>query len=364
MEAMERIAPCILAEEWDNPGLLIGDPAQKINKIITCLDVNEAVVNEAVEKKYDMIISHHPFIFHALKKIRTDLPMGKLIQKLLKNNIAVFAAHTNLDSAKGGINDMLCELWHLHNVQMLNVNFAEELVKLAVFVPKSHAEAVRLAIGKAGAGYIGNYSYCAFEMQGMGHFLPLAGTNPYIGEIGKIASVDEVKLETILPAKIKDRVVRAMVKAHPYEEAAYEIYPLKMTGETAGLGRIGELEKAVSFEKFAAMVKDTLQIDHIRLVRTNAREIKKVALCSGAGAEFLSTAKMRGADVYVTGDVKYHEAQKAQELNINLIDAGHFGTEYLVAKALAGKLDTYAKKNKWNIEISYDKVAKDPFVML
>ncbi len=364
MEAMEQIAPRVLAEEWDNPGLLLGDPAQKINKIITCLDVTEALVREAVEKECDMIISHHPFIFHALKKIRTDLPAGRLIRQLIKSNIAVFAAHTNLDSANGGVNDMLCEMWHLHNIRPLDITFAEELVKLAVFVPQSHAEAVRLAIGKAGAGFIGNYSHCAFEVRGKGHFLPREGTSPYIGEIGRIASVDEVRLETVLPEQIKDRVVRAMLKVHPYEEAAYEIYPLKTKGKAAGLGRIGEIEEKLSLEQFAAMIKEILPVDYVRIVKSNDRKIKRVALCSGAGAEFIGKAKMQGADLYVTGDVKYHEAQKAQELDMNLIDAGHFGTEAPVAEALADKLNLYARKNKWNIEIIYDTTAKDPFSII
>ena len=364
MDAMEKTAPRILAEEWDNPGLLIGSPAQEITKIIICLDVSRHVIESAIKEHCDMIISHHPFIFHPLKKIRTDLPHGQSIQLLLQNNIAVFAAHTNLDSAHGGVNDTLCDLWQLHNVKPLDISYQEELVKLAVFVPEDYAEKVRLAIGKAGAGYIGKYSYCAFEGSGTGHFLPLDGTNPFIGRIGEIASVNEVKLETILPEKITDKVIKAMLKAHPYEEAAYEIYPLKTTGDVTGLGRIGELESELSLEQFTAIVKNTLPTDNIRFVKANDKPIKKVALCSGAGIEFINKAKRLGADIYITGDVKYHDAQKAQELDINLIDGGHFGTEYPIVKVLSDKLTSYAQKNKWQVEIIRDTEAKDPFSVL
>ena len=364
MDAMEKIAPRILAEEWDNPGLLLGNPSQTINKIIICLDVNSQVVEKAITEKCDLIISHHPFIFHAIKKIRTDLPQGHLIQKLLQNNIAVFAAHTNLDSAHGGINDLLCELWNLHDVAPLDISFQEELVKLVVFVPEAHAEKVRLALGKAGAGFIGNYSHCSFVSEGTGHFLPLEGTHPFIGKIGKIAAVKEIKVETILPLKIKDRVIKAMLKAHPYEEPAYEIYPLKTNADITGLGRIGELPEETSFVDFAAAVKASLPANNVRIVKVNDKKIKKVALCSGAGAEFIDKAKMMGADVYITGDVKYHEAQRAQDLGINLIDGGHFGTEYPIVRALSAELQTLAQENDWQIKIIYDQNARDPFETL
>ncbi|WP_196593131.1 Nif3-like dinuclear metal center hexameric protein [Pectinatus sottacetonis] len=364
IEAMEKIAPHNLAEEWDNPGLLIGDPAQKINKLIVCLDVNNNVINTALKEKCDMIISHHPFIFHPLKKIRTDLPQGKSIQTLLANNIAVFAAHTNLDSALGGINDYLCHLWGLHNTIPLNTASTEELIKLIVFVPVDYAEKVRLAIGKAGAGFVGKYSNCSFESNGTGHFLPLPGTNPFIGEIGKTASVNETKIETIFPAKIQSKVIKAMLKAHPYEEAAYELHSLKPTNIFTGLGRIGELSTAIDLEDFTAMIKNTLPVKNIRLVKSNNKKIKKAALCSGTGAEFINRAKFMGADIYITGDVKYHEAQKAQELNMNLIDAGHFGTEFPIVKYLAKKLETIATKNKWQIKVLHDKASVDPFTVI
>lgn len=364
MDAMEQLAPKVLAEEWDNPGLLLGSPAQKINKIITCLDVNKTVVQTALKENCDMIISHHPFIFHAIKNIRTDLPLGKMIEQLIKHDIAVFAAHTNLDSAWGGINDMLAFLWRLQEIKPLTISFAEKLVKLCVFVPQSHAEAIRTAIGKAGAGFIGNYSHCSFEVSGKGHFLPLEGTHPFIGKIGEIADVDEVQVQTVFPAKIKDRVVKAMLKAHPYEEAAYEIYPLETPGQTTGLGRIGKLKKSMAFEDFAILVKNSLPADNIRIVKGNDKKVQKIALCSGAGAEFINKAKMQGADVYVTGDVKYHEAQKAQEIGLNLIDAGHFGTEFPIAKVLADKLREYDKKDKWHTEIICDELSKDPFVVI
>lgn len=361
MEAMEKIAPCKLAEDWDNPGLLLGNPGQNIEKIITCLDVSEEVVQTAIVNGCNMIVSHHPFIFHALKRIRTDLPQGRIIQQILKHNIAVFAAHTNLDIAHGGVNDVLCDILQLQDVKPLTNSFVEKLLKLVVFVPESHSEAVRSAIGKAGAGFTGNYSNCSFTAKGKGFFLPLAGTHPYIGEVGKLAAVDEVRIETIFPARIKNKVVKAMLTAHPYEEAAYEISPLMITGDVTGLGRIGRLKEAISLEEFARQIKNKLPEDAIRMVKGNNSQVKKIALCTGAGAELINAAKRQGADVYITGDIKYHEAQRAQELGLNLIDAGHFGTEYPIAEALAEKLTVYAEKDKWNIQIISDRKAKSPF---
>jgi len=364
MDAMEKIAPHNLAEKWDNPGLLLGNPAQKVNKLMVCLDVNEKVINQAVSEHCDMIISHHPFIFQPIKKIRTDHAQGKMIQTLLHYNIAVFAAHTNLDSAHGGVNDTLCTLWGITNTAPLDISYKEELVKLCVFVPRDYADQVRMAIGDAGAGATGNYSHCSFESDGIGHFLPLDDSTPFIGKIGEISSVNEIKLETIFPAKLQGPIIKAMLKNHPYEEPAYEIFPLNITGDNNGLGRIGELAEPMELEEFSLMIKNTLPATSIRLVKSNDKTIKKVALCSGAGSEFIGRAKILGADIYITGDVKYHEAQKAQELNINLIDAGHFGTEFPVVKTLNDKLATLANEKKWNIDIIYDNCSIDPFITI
>lgn len=362
MDAMERIAPRHLAESWDNVGLLVGSPAQNVRKMLVCLDVSEAVVDRAIADGVNMIIAHHPLIFKPLKNLRTDLPQGKLLSKLMQHSIIVFAAHTNLDIVGGGVNDVLADLLELEEVGVLAQTSQENLIKLAVFVPSPQAEDVQAAIAKAGAGHIGNYSHCSFKVAGKGSFLPLTGTNPFIGQPGDLETVDEVRIETIVPEKLVRRVVKAMLAAHPYEEVAYDLYPLNNAGQVQGLGRIGKLKNPLDPESFAKQVKNALAARQVRLVISGGRPIKKVALCSGSGAEFIMKAAYCGADVLVTGDVKYHDAQKAQEYGIHLIDAGHFATEMPIAEKLAEQLTVFAETEKWHVEIFADNISEDVFL--
>ena len=361
MDAMEKIAPRSLAEDWDNPGLLAGSPAQEVNRVLVCLDVSEAIIDRAIAEGYDMILSHHPLIFHSMKQVRTDLPLGRMLQKLLAHGIAVFAAHTNLDIAAGGVNDVLAERIGLRELQPFAITQTGELVKLAVYVPAAQAAAVREAITQAGAGFIGNYSSCTFNVSGKGTFLPQAETHPFIGQPGRLDTVDEVRIETILPAKLQARIVRAMRKAHPYEEPAYDLYPLKNPGEIMSLGRVGFLPAPLPVEAFAQQVRQGLAASHVRLVRAGSRPVRKVALCSGSGAEFIAKAAYMGADAYVTGDVKYHDAQQAAALGMHVIDAGHFPTEFPVVGVLAERLRASLKAARGGVEITADDTACDFF---
>lgn len=364
IDAIETLAPRYLAESWDNVGLLVGSPAQNIKKIMVCLDVNEAVVAHATQQQVDLIISHHPLIFKPLKNLRTDLPQGKLLADLLRANIAVYAAHTNLDTANGGVNDVLAHKLNLQKIEPLTVTYQEELVKLAVFAPFEYAEIIQASLGKAGAGHIGNYSHCAFQVMGKGSFLPLHGTNPFIGKEGTLEHVDEVRIETIMPKKIIKKAIKSLLSVHPYEEVAYDLYPIKNTGGEYGLGRIGHLEEKMKAEEFADKVKQALDIDCIRLVGERGKMVKKVALCSGSGAEFIGKAAFAGADILVTGDVKYHEAQRALETGIHLLDAGHFATEIPIVKTIAQYLQQCSIDRKWNIDIFYDTFSKDVFTTI
>ncbi len=364
MDAMDRLAPRYLAEDWDNVGLLIGNPAQEIHKVLTCLDVTEDIIDRAIAENYDMIISHHPFLFRAIKRFTTDKPLGRKLQKLLSHNIAVFAAHTNLDTTFGGVNDVLAKCLQLSDLKPLTIGYREEIVKLGVNVPVDYVEAVRHTIAKAGAGHIGNYSDCSFQYNGEGRFTPLDGAHPFIGSQQKNEVVNEVRIETVMPAKIQNRVIKAMLKAHPYEVPAYDILPTKNCYYENGIGRIGVLKQPVSIEEFAKLAKENLPGDTFRLVKSSDKPVKKVALCSGAGIEFIDKAAMQGADTYVTGDVKYHDGQHAQELGINLIDAGHFGTEMPVVATIANYLSEENTKNKWQIQITADNTSNDVFTTI
>ncbi|CUH94176.1 UPF0135 protein [Propionispora sp. 2/2-37] len=362
MDAMNQLAPDYLAEDWDNVGLLVGNPGQKIRKVLVVLDVTPTVVDYAVDSKVDMIISHHPLIFHGMKNIRTDLYSGMVIAKLLKADIAVYAAHTNLDITAGGVNDSLARKLLLQNIRTLNIYKNEKLLKLVVFVPQTHIVEVRSALTEAGGGHIGKYSHCTFQSPGKGAFLPLEGTNPFIGTKGELEIVDEYRLETIVPESGIQRIINAMLKVHPYEEVAYDVYSLENKGQPFGLGRIGELLHPTSLTEFICQVKQALSVSFVRVAGQHNAMINKVAICGGSGAGLISEAVALGADVLVTGDVKYHEAHNAVQAGISVIDAGHFATEQPVIADLVKYLNNFATQHKWFVEIeSGEHCNKDIF---
>ncbi len=362
MQVMEQMAPRRLAEKWDNVGLLLGNPNQEVKRLLVCLDVDAQSVDMALEKGVDMIISHHPLIFKALSNVRTDLAKGRLIAELLKNDIAVYAAHTNLDSATGGVNDVLAEKLGLYTLRpLLPTAMSEKWLKLAVFVPKYAADKLAKALGDAGLGQEGNYSHCMFMSHGTGHFTPLAGSNPTIGAVGKAEMVDEVRIESIFPESRQKDIITALVRNHPYEVPAYDITVLQREmPATTGLGRLGNLPEIMRLSDFASKVSTDLQCD-VRVIQANNKPIRKVAVCGGSGAEFIDIAKRSGADVYVTGDIKYHEAQHAQALGLNVLDAGHFATENPVVSVLQKRLQKLAKGHDWPLEILSNTAATDVF---
>jgi len=332
---IEKFAPKNLAEDWDSIGLQVGNPAQEITGVLVTLDVNHDVLSEALLLGANLIVSHHPVIFKPLKNLRLDLPQGQMMAELIKNDIAVYCAHTNLDSAREGVNQVLAELLELQDIQVLNADKSEKLFKIVVFIPESHTNAVREAMTKAGAGWIGNYSDCTFSVQGMGTFKASEGCNPFLGEIGVLEKAAEVRLETIVRENHLNKVIRSMIQAHPYEEVAYDIYQLANAGTGYGLGRIGRLPQKVKLAQFMEKVKKALCVNALRFGGDTEADVEKVALCGGSGSKFIHKASFAGADVFLTGDVKYHEAQQALELGLNFVDAGHFATEIPVVGKLA-----------------------------
>lgn len=361
IEAMDKMAPRSLAEDWDNVGLLVGSSVQTIHKILITLDVTKEVVEQAIKDDIDLIIAHHPVIFKSISAIRTDLPQGQVLSALIKANIGVYVAHTNLDIASGGVNDVLADLFQLCDVRPLADNSREKLYKLVVFVPEAHREIVADTIMTAGAGHTGNYSHCSFATNGIGTFLPLNGSKPFLGDVGKLECVQESRLETIISEKICKAVVKAMLKAHPYEEVAYDVYPLMNSGEKLGLGRVGKLASPIVLAEFVKQVKQVLGVSAVSVVGDQNKLIKKVAVCGGAGASLLHKAAFAGADVLVTGDVKYHEGQDAAALGVAMIDAGHFATEQPVLSYVAEYLSKCADKAKWSVEIKVDDINQDVF---
>ncbi len=361
---MEKIAPSYLAEDWDNVGLQIGRLNKQINKILVCLEVNSEITKEAIDKKVDMIISHHPLIFKPLKKIVSSDPIANIAMQLVKNDINLYSAHTNLDIAKGGTSDYLAELLGLKALEPLTITYRKKYYKLVIFVPKEKVNEVRDAISTAGAGHIGNYSHCTFQGVGEGTFKPLEGSNPYIGSVDKLEMVNEYRLETIVPQDKLNKVLNAMLKSHPYEEVAYDIIPLKNEYEPQGFGRIGYFHKPITLKELSELLKEKLNSELVKYVGVKDKLIKKVAICTGSGADFIKDAVKTGCDCYITGDIKYHEAQYAKELGIAIIDAGHYETESIIATPLRNYLIDEINKRGYDVEVIKTEKDINPFSIL
>jgi dinuclear metal center YbgI/SA1388 family protein len=365
IQAFEDRVPKSFAIDDDRKkiGLQIGTLNKPVKIAMIALDVLENVVDEAIENHVDLIIAHHPLIFHPLRKINTDSAHGRIIEKCIKHDITVYAAHTNLDVAKGGVNDLMAEALGLKNTEILVPTNETQLKKLAVFVPRDHADDVRRALGEAGAGYIGNYSHCTFNSSGQGTFMPQEGTNPYIGSQGKLEHADEVKIETIIPAELQAKVIQAMVDAHPYEEVAYDLYPLDNQEEVFGLGRIGILEEEMTLRTFAEHVKKAFDVKGLRIVGRLDDPVKKVAVLGGDGNKFMSTARLQGADVFVTGDVYYHTAHDAWMEGLNIIDPGH-NVEKVMKTGVQRFLADFIGEKGYDTHVTVSKVHTDPFTFL
>ena len=359
IQLFEQFSPKGLAMEGDKIGLQIGGLNKKIERVMIALDVLEEVIDEAIERDVQLIIAHHPPIFRALKNVLTDTIQGRMIEKLIKHDIAVYAAHTNLDVDRGGVNDLLAEALGLESPEVLVPTFETKLKKLVVFTPATHAEEIRMVLGKSGAGFIGNYSHCSFSANGTGRFLPGENTDPFIGQQGQLEQVDEVRIETIVPEHLVRRTVTAMIKAHPYEEVAYDVYPVENKGEVLGLGRIGAV-KEMSLGEFAEKVKEVLDVDKVRVVGNLSSRIKKVAVLGGDGNKYFKHAKFKGADVYITGDIYYHTAHDAMMEGLNMIDPGH-NVEKVMKKGLTATLTKLCKESGYDVEIFPSEVNTDPF---
>jgi dinuclear metal center YbgI/SA1388 family protein len=331
---IEKKYPLNLAEDWDNVGLIIGDYNSDIKNILVCLEINDDIINEAIEKEANMIITHHPLIFKPFKKLTNDNHISLLIMKLVRANINVYTMHTNFDNAKDGMNDIFADLLELQDPKALTVHKSESLYKLVVFVPLSHANTVREAILNAGAGHIGDYSHCSFILYGTGTFKPLDGTTPFIGKQGEMEKVNEVRIETIVDEKRLSSVIAEMLRAHPYEEVAYDIYPLKNKLDN-GTGRYGKLTNTMNFRDFCDYVKQKLNVNYLNVAGDFDKQINNVAIVGGAGADFAKEAIYKGCDVLITGDVKHHSALDAVSMGINIIDAGHFMTEVIALPHIA-----------------------------
>ena len=322
---LENIAPLSLQESYDNAGLLTGNADWECAGILVTLDATEEIVKEAVEKKCNLIVAHHPIIFGGLKKITGKTYVERTVISAIKNDIAIYAVHTNLDNVIKGVNGKMADMLGLVNRQILAPQ-KNVLKKLVVFVPVPHAEKVRDAIFCAGAGLISNYSECSFNTAGEGTFKPGEGTSPFIGEQGKRHTENEIKVEVIFHSWLEQAIIKAVFAAHPYEEVAYDIIPLDNTLDNTGSGLIGELPQAMGETDFLLLIKNAFKLQAIKHTGFTGKQVKKVVLCGGAGSFLIKAAVASGADFYITSDVKYHEFFDAEN-SLVIADIGHYESE-------------------------------------
>lgn len=338
-EYLEQVAPLAYQESYDNSGLLVGSPEDEIQKALISLDCTEQVVQEAIDKGCDIIISHHPIVFSGLKKFTGKNYVERVLIKAIRHNIALYAIHTNLDNIYGGVSSKIAQKLNLHSHAVLAPKQGL-LKKLAVYVPRTHVEVVREALFSAGAGGIGNYDQCSYNTAGYGTFRAQQGASPTIGAIGKQERVEETKIEVLYPADRERKIILAMYAAHPYEEVAYDIIKMENALHQVGAGAIGNLAEEMNEQAFLAYIKERLNLKVIRYTKPLGKMISRVAVCGGAGGFLLEAAKRSGADIFITADYKYHEFFDAQD-EIIIADIGHFESEQFTQDLL---MDIIRKK--------------------
>ncbi|MUP46779.1 Nif3-like dinuclear metal center hexameric protein [Gramella sp. BOM4] len=344
IKIIEEFAPLQYAEDFDNVGLLVGDSSKPVTNAMITLDTLEATVDEAIEKDCNLIISFHPIIFSGLKKLTGRNYVERTVLKAIKNDIAIYAIHTALDNQHKGVNDMICEKLGLKNRKIL-IPRKDSIKKLTTFVPTQHADLVRKAMFEAGAGSIGNYDDCSFNITGKGSFKGNEESNPVIGEKGQIHFEEEVQIGLTFPKHRQAAILKALFNSHPYEEVAYEIHPLENENQQLGMGMIGELETEKAEEEFLKQVKEIFGSGCIRHSKLIGKPVKKVAVLGGSGAFAINNAKNAGADLFISADFKYHDFYKA-EGKLVLADIGHYESEQftknLLYSFLSKKISSFA----------------------
>lgn len=326
-QVLDRFAPPHLAESWDNVGLIVGDPNTEVKKVLCALDLNEGVVDEAIEWGAQCIVTHHPFLFKPIKQIHFNTPKGKIIKKLINHDLNVFCMHTNFDVTKGGINDWLGTQLELEAMCPLSPTYTPTYYKLVVYVPKTHVETVRNQIIAWNQTKIGDYTGCTFTQEGEGTFIPQEGSTPYRGTQDQLEKVTEVSISCIVKDQYKEKLIKKIKDVHPYEEVAYDLIPVEWVRDKEGLGRWGKC-KPITLEALITKLKKQLGIQHVRVSGQVHHPITRIALCSGSGSSYIHAAAQK-AEVYITGDMTFHDAQEAVALGLTVIDVGHYGSEVI-----------------------------------
>lgn len=364
IKIMETFAPSFLAERWDNVGLQVGQRDWPVRNVWVALDPTYYVVAAACSKNVDLLITHHPLIFLPLKSIDFSTSVGSIIHLATKHKTAVFSAHTNLDIATDGINDILAERIGLKNLKVLRKGKEPENYKLVVYVPVEYEQKVLNALFETKAGKIGEYSCCSFRNKGKGTFRPGSLAKPFIGKTGEISHTDEIRIETVVLKKDLGGVIEHIRGLHPYETMAYDIYPLLTSGNREGLGRVGELDETIDLASFALFIKEKLGLKYVKLAGKPDLPVNKVAVCTGSGSSLMQNFFSSGAQAYITGDLRYHDARDAEAANLGLIDIGHFASEHLIVDVLTDRLGKILSENRMDVNVEAYGLENDPFMII
>ncbi len=335
-DILEELAPLAQAEDFDNVGLLVGKPKDKVNGILVTLDTLENVLDEAIAHDCNMIVSFHPIIFNGLKRITGANYVERTVLKAIKHNISIYSMHTALDNSPHGVNAKICEVLGLTNTEIL-IPKKGNIKKLTTYVPKTSAERLKGALFLAGAGNIGNYSDCSFTVDGTGSYRGGKGSNPTIGERGQLELAEETQINVTFSSYKERAILQALFQNHPYEEVAYEIFTLDNQNQNIGMGMVGNLQKEMDETDFLSYLKSKMNVSTVRHSALLGKSVHKVAVLGGSGAFAISAAIQSGADVFVTSDVKYHQFFEAEN-KVVIADIGHYESEQFTKNLLADYL--------------------------
>jgi len=341
---IESLAPLSLQEDYDNCGLIVGDANTICKGVLLSLDCTEAVIDEAIEKNCNLIISHHPIVFSGLKKINGKNYVERTVIKAIQNNVALYACHTNIDNVISGVNSKIASLLNLKDVSILSGK-KDTLKKLITYVPPSHHQIVLNALFEAGAGHIGNYSHCSFSLDGKGTFKGNALSQPFIGKANELSVEEEIKIETVYPSYLESNIIAALLQNHPYEEVAYDLYKLENKNNSVGSGVVGNLEHEMSEIEFLNLLKTAFKLKYLKHSPLTGKNLKKVSVCGGSGKFLINAAIKAKSQVYVTSDLKYHDYFDADQ-QLLLVDIGHYESEQFTPeifyKVITNKFTTFA----------------------
>lgn len=361
---MEELAPLRLAESWDPVGLQVGRKDWPVRSIWVSLDPLPEVVAAACAQHIDLLITHHPLLFRPLKNLDFNSPTGSILYQSAVNQLAVYSAHTNLDKVSGGLNDILAKRIGLDSVEVLSPSEDAQSCKLVLYVPADYEQQVLDALFQTPAGIIGEYSCCAFRTAGKGSFLPSGLAGPFIGKPGHLSHVDEIRIETLVEKKDISAVLSHVRSHHPYQTMAYDVYPLLPVESGHGFGRTGTLPERMNLFQFAQTVKEKLCLPNITMSGNPDTMVQRAAVCSGSGAGLLNAFFASTADVYISGDLRYHDARAAQAAGKALLDIGHFSSEHLMIEPVCEYLRRRISSASWEVRVEAYQLEKDPFVMI